>query len=295
MYLFLLGMIIYGRRIILWIVLFAFSLMSLFGFARLVQPVLSILFMDVGQGAGTLIQADGYTGLVDTGDGKTDLVDVLWAQGITDLDFIVLTHGHQDHIGGLEMILNTYKPRVLYTSQNTEVGLQEVRDLAIRHGIEVCSVSHQNQVKLGSVTMEFLISEASFNQSDESAENNSSLNVRLVCVYGSAIICGDLEEKGIEQLLQMNAFPQSDVLFVPHHGSNSGTSEKMLSNILPKYAIISVGIRNSYGHPGAVTLSNLERIGALVYRTDVVGGISVSFGDTHWFRKRYVEVWQTLS
>ena len=294
-YLLLAILIIYGRHIRRLLVIFLIFIVGTYTVVRYHAPILSVLFVDVGQGSCVVVRADGYCGLIDTGDGKTDLTDVLWAQGIDRLDFLVLTHGHQDHIGGLESILTEYAPGVLYISRNEEEGLNKASVLANQYGVSVCEVAHQDCIQFGRVQVEFLVCETFFNQSDESKENNASLNMRISCAYGNVLICGDLEEAGIEALLQMNAFTQTDLLFVPHHGSNSGTSKKMLSNILPKYAIISVGIRNSYGHPGSETLLNLEQAGALIYRTDLNGGISVTFGMRSWFRKRCVKVWPTLS
>ncbi len=294
-FIFLVFVLIFRRRLRVWILLFTITFICTFSVVRKMKPSLSILFADVGQGACVLIQADGYCGLIDTGDGKTNLEDILWAQGVSKLDFVILTHGHQDHTGGLENVLKEFHPRVLYTSGNLESGLQDAQTLAASQGVKVCIVRSFEQIQLGAVTMEFLVSDSFFCIDNESGENNASLNVRLSTQYGSALVCGDLEESGIDALLQMQAFRQTDLLFVPHHGSNSGTSEKMLSNILPKYAIISVGAKNSYGHPGSETLSKLESANILLYRTDLNGGISATIGKTNWFRKRCIEVWQTFS
>ncbi len=257
-------------------------------------PVMKLLFIDVGQGAATLVQADGTVGLIDTGDGKTDLVSVLWAQGIRRLDFVILTHGHHDHIGGLTGVLDTFSPEVLYLSENEEDGLRQAKQAALDRGVRVYPVGHGAQVKLGDVCMDFMVCDAFFGLQDESGENNASLSVRLSCPYGSATVCGDLETDGIQELMALQAFYPSDVLYVPHHGSQSGIDEKMLSNIAPKYAIISVGAKNPYGHPSAETLSRLDTVGATVYRTDLCGGISVEFGPQTLLRRRCVAIWQTL-
>lgn len=259
------------------------------------RPVLKMLVIDVGQGSATLVQADGYVGLVDTGDGSVDLEEVLYAQGVKKLDFLVLSHGHTDHTGGLASVLHTFVPKIIYMSENQEVGLLTARQMAADAGVPVCFVSNGTQVKLGRVTATFIVSETFFCMTGDSTENNASLNVHFACKYGSMLLCGDLEKEGERALQETFAlFTDTDILLVPHHGSGNGCSEKLLSNILPEYAIISVGVKNAYGHPAQETLERLEDYGIRVYRTDTGGGISITVGPTTWFRKRGIEIWQTL-
>ncbi len=264
-------------------------------FSLVATPVLQVLVIDVGQGSATLVQADGYTGLIDTGDGATNLEEVLYAQGVTELDFVALTHGHSDHTGGLQEVVDIFSPKVLYLSQNQETGLLEAARMAEDAGVTVCPVSNGEQLHLGDVTVTFVVSELFFRQGGESMENNGSLNLHFTCLYGSILLCGDLEnaaEVALEDTFSL--FAPTDLLLVPHHGSKNGCSENLLSNILPKYAIISVGLQNAYGHPAPETIARLEDFGVQVYRTDVGGGISVRIGRTHLFRKKGIEVWQTL-
>lgn len=258
-------------------------------------PILQVLVVDVGQGSAVLVQADGYTGLIDTGDGITDLEEVLHAKGVTKLDFVALTHGHADHTGGFQVIVDTFSPKVLYVSKNREQGLLDARQIAEASGVIVREVSNAEHLQFGMVTVSFIVSEQFFHQKNESMENNGSLNLHFTCPYGSIMICGDLENAAETALYDtFSHYARTDVLLVPHHGSKNGCSEKLLSNILPKYAIISVGLENAYGHPAPETIARLEDYGAHVYRTDVGGGISVTVGRTHLFRKKGIEVWQTL-
>ncbi len=259
------------------------------------KPIIKVLFADVGQGSAAIVQADGYAGLVDTGDGSTNLEEVLYGQGITKLDFVVLTHGHSDHTGGLEEILRVFEPAYLYVSENQEAGLVQAKEAALQSGSRVCEVTNGSQLSLGEVTVTFIVSANFFNRAGESMENNASLNVHFACKYGSVLICGDMENDGEVSLQDVfSALNRTDILLVPHHGSKNGCSENLLSNILPKYAIISVGMKNAYGHPAQETLTRLANYGVRVYRTDHSGGISVTIGPAFLFRKKGIEVWQTL-
>ncbi len=293
-YVVLLCLIVLWKRAKIFVVCVICFIVTLSGYCMYTTPLLQVLFIDVGQGAAVLVKADGVVGMIDTGDGRTNLTAILQKQGLKRLDFIVLTHGHEDHTGGFIQVAETFCPRILYTSGNNESGLVDAKYQASLQGIAVQSVSHGASVSFGEITMRFFVCENFYGQQNESGENNASLNVFLTCAYGSVTVCGDLEQQGVSALLQKGAFTKSDVLFVPHHGSDSGTSEKMLSYILPKYAIISVGNHNSYGHPGKETLEHLQNAGAVVYRTDLCGGITVTIGKKTLFRKRCVEIWQML-
>ncbi|MBR5280572.1 MAG: ComEC/Rec2 family competence protein, partial [Clostridia bacterium] len=264
-------------------------------FSYFTTPLLRVLVIDVGQGNAALVRADGYVGLVDTGDGSIDLTEVLYAQSVTSLDFLILTHGHSDHIGGLSSVLDTFSPKVIYMSENQENGLMDVRRLAEKDGIFVCPVSNYAQVQLGSVVATFIVAEEFFHKQGESAENNASLNVHFDSSYGSILLCGDLETEGEKALrASFSRLSNTDILLVPHHGSKNGCTENLLSNILPEYAIISVGLQNAYGHPAQETIARLEDYGIQVYRTDTGGGISITVGAGNWFRKRGIEICQTL-
>lgn len=293
-YVLLLSIVVFWKRAKRFAVCVICFVVTLSGYCIYTSPVLQILFIDVGQGAAVLVKADGVVGMIDTGDGNTDLTAILHKQGLKRLDFVVLTHGHEDHTGGFMQVAEAFSPRVLYTSGNNESGLADAKYQASTQGISVQSVSDGSTVSCGKVTMQFFVCESFYGQKSETGENNASLNVFLTCAYGSVTVCGDLEQQGVSALLQKGSFAKSDVLFVPHHGSESGTSEKMLSYILPKYAIISVGHNNSYGHPGKGTLECLQNAGAKIYRTDMCGGITVMIGKKTLFRKRCVEIWQML-
>ena len=264
------------------------------GYAYAVRPELEALVIDVGQGSSMLVKADGYTGLIDTGDGGTDVSSVVKAAGVARLDFVVLTHGHLDHAGGFQNVLETFPPGMLYVSSDSSGSLLKAEYAALDANWKVTAVETGDTVKLGKVLMEFMCAEQFFGGRTDADENNASLCVRFSSGCGSLIVTGDLQKEGEEALAAAGAFKETDVLIVPHHGSASGSGEKMLSIIKPGYAIISVGAKNTYGHPSKDALSRLEAAGAVIVRTDTGGGIKISIGRISLLRRKIVSIRQTV-
>ncbi len=258
------------------------------------RPLIDALVIDVGQGSSMLVRADGYCGLVDVGSGKTDVARVVRAGGIERLDYIVLTHGHTDHAGGLEGVLEEFSPGRVYVSADTSPSLSAAVREALNAGWEVVRANDGDVVELGRVTMRFSVSDRFFGGRSDGDENNASLCVSYSCAYGSLTVTGDLQSEGEEALADAGRFSDIDVLIAPHHGSASGSGTKMLSLTRPEYAIISVGQKNSYGHPSKETLERLEAAGARVYRTDTGGGTRITIGKPRLYRRERIVIWQTL-
>ena len=258
------------------------------------RPIIEALVIDVGQGSAMLIKADGYAGLIDTGDGKTDVAEVIRASGVRRLDFVVLSHGHSDHTGGFGSILSEFAPASLFVSEDSTPSLMKAENDALEAGWKVTAAGNGDNIKLGRVTMSFIVADSFFGGRSDADENNASLCVVFSCTYGSIIVTGDLQKEGEEELCEGRAFPDVDVLIAPHHGSASGSGTKMLSLTSPEYAIISVGLKNSYGHPSKEAVGRLEASGAAVLRTDSGGGIGIVIRHPGIFRRKKVSVWQTL-
>ena len=258
------------------------------------RPIIEALVIDVGQGSAMLIKADGYAGLIDTGDGKTDVAEVIRASGVRRLDFVVLSHGHSDHTGGFGSIISEFAPASLFVSEDSTPSLMKAENDALEAGWKVTAAGNGDNIKLGRVTMSFIVADSFFGGRSDADENNASLCVVFSCTYGSVIVTGDLQKEGEEELCEGRAFPDVDVLIAPHHGSASGSGTKMLSLTSPEYAIISVGLKNSYGHPSKEAVGRLEASGAAVLRTDSGGGIGIVIRHPGIFRRKKVSVWQTL-
>ena len=140
-------------------------------------PLIEALVIDVGQGSAMLVKAGGFTGLVDTGTGKTDIAEVVRAQGVNELDFVVISHAHSDHAGGLAGVLSEFEPATLFVSGDNASSLSSVRDMAVNAGWNLVKAAEGDIVPLGPVTMSFIVCDAFFGGRTDADENNSSLCV----------------------------------------------------------------------------------------------------------------------
>ncbi|NPV70530.1 MAG: MBL fold metallo-hydrolase [Firmicutes bacterium] len=242
------------------------------------RPALSVHVIDVGQGDGILVKLpDGRTMLVDAaepGKGKV-VVAYLKAEGVSKIDYLVATHPHSDHIGGMAEVVrafavgDVYMPKTGHTSAHYEEFLRELkkRDLKVneaRKGVRVLDT--------GGLSISFIA---------PSGKNYAELNDWSAVArieYGDAIILltGDAGARSEqEMLLASEVSPRADVLKVGHHGSGTSSSAGFLKAVSPSYAIISVGAGNAFGHPSERTLARLHAAGARVYRTDLHGTVVV--------------------
>lgn len=235
----------------------------------------AVHFIDIGQGDAQLILLpEGKTMLIDAGDnGREDtLLSYLQSAGVSRIDYLVGTHPHADHIGGmLEVVENfpigkIFMPRVTHTSK-TYADLLTAID---QKGLSI-ETARQGKVLLeeNGVYAEFLAP-----CSDTYAElNDYSAVIRLSYQDISFLFTGDAEALSEAEMLANNQTVAADVLKVGHHGSSTSTDSAFLQAVSPSYAVISCGMDNSYGHPHEETMQKLEKSGAEVLRTDEMGTI----------------------
>lgn len=239
---------------------------------------IKVHFIDVGQADSILIQCDGESLLLDGGN-KSDsslIYAYLKKYEITNLKYMINSHPHEDHVGGLSGALNFAKTDRVFSS-HSEYESKAFNDF-------VKNVQKQNrqleilktgdELTLGNAKIKVL---APINYDDKT--NNNSLVLYLVYDEISFLFTGDMEFDEERSLLDLDLIPQCTVLKVAHHGSENATSYRLLRSVLPKFAVISVGQNNPYDHPSKDVLSKLQDAQTTVFRTDLNGDIIFSSTD----------------
>lgn len=230
-------------------------------------------FIDVGQADSALIECDGETMMIDGGNvaDSNVVAAYLKKEDITELNYVVCSHAHEDHVGGLSGALSVTKADNIYapkTEANTK-AYKNFKKKAEEQNVEIKHPNVGDEIQLGSSTVEFL------GPVDENGKDLNSTSIVLKITYGntSFLFTGDAESDEEEEILNSGADLKSTVLKVGHHGSRTSTSYPFLREVMPQYAVISVEKGNSYGHPNEETLSKLSDAGVEVYRTDESGDI----------------------
>jgi len=233
---------------------------------------LEVHFLDVGQADSILLLCGDESMLVDGGN-KADSRKVaayLTNHGVTHIDYMICTHAHEDHVGGLSGALNVCTVGTVY-SPVTEYDSEAFRDFLKYLDAQELTPTVPNpgdRFELGESTVTVLAPLASY-------ENTNDTSIVLRVEYGETVflLTGDAEYDSEHDMLDAEYDLGATVLKVGHHGSESSTSYSFLRDVMPEYAVISVGKDNSYGHPHEETLSRLRDAGTVVYRTDEQGDI----------------------
>lgn len=240
--------------------------------AAAVDGSFAVHYIDVGQADAALVICDGHAMLIDGGNAAdSDLIyTYLQNQEVDHLDYMVATHAHEDHIGGLSGALNYATVDVAYcpvTQGNTKVFQNMVKYLE-QQGKSITVPEPGDTFSLGAAQVEIL------GPVEEYADtNNTSIVLRIDYGETSFLFTGDMETEAEQDLIDSGANLDADVLKVGHHGSETSSSYVFLREVMPQYAVISVGEGNSYGHPSETVLSRLRDADAEVYRTDLQGTI----------------------
>lgn len=244
---------------------------------------LTVLTVDVGQGAATLLASRGSTALVDCGSHYAPrgaggaVADAMAVYGWDRLDYVALTHYHEDHAGGLDELLSRVEVGLLYLPQlgdsEDQGALQaEVLALAARYGVPVRYVEAVEAVALGDAELTLFPPLAAGDTNEE--------GLTALCTAGDfdVLITGDMGESTEELLVEGYDLPDVEVLLVGHHGSRYSTGKALLEAVTPEIGVISVGY-NTYGHPAAETMDRMARRGMTLYRTDLQGNILIRVHD----------------
>lgn len=231
-----------------------------------------VYFIDVGQADAALVVCDGKTMLIDGGNAADSnlIYSFLKNKGVSHLDYIIATHAHEDHAGGLSGALNyatvgtVYCPVKSYDSNAFNNFVKNVE----KQGKSITVPSRGAQFSLGSASCTVLAVNTT------SDTNNSSIVLRIVYGSTSFLFTGDAEDDVEKAMISRGVPLKSTVLKVGHHGSYTSTSYQFLWNVMPDYAVISCGKGNSYGHPHDEVLSRLRDADVSLFRTDLQGDIT---------------------
>jgi len=238
---------------------------------------LKVHFINVGQGDAILVQTStGQNMLIDAGENDQGdvVVNYLIANGVKNLDIVVGTHPHSDHVGGLDTVItrfpinNVYMPKV---TQNTKTFL-DVLTAVKNKGLQISTAKAGVVLPLDGVNCQFI---APLRDSYEDLNNYSTV-IKLEYGSQSFLFTGDAGTESETQLRGSGVNLKSTVLKVGHHGSSTSTGAKFLSAIAPQYAVIMVGGDNTYGHPHTQTLTRLNKAAVTIYRTNLSGTIVFS-------------------
>lgn len=236
------------------------------------QDTLKAHFIDVGQADCILLECQGQFMLIDAGNTADSslVVSYLQKQGVEELVAVVGTHPHEDHVGGLAGVLAVFPTAAVYSPTRTYSSkcFDDFMRYADQQGLEVTIPRPGDGWMLGSAQITVLGPTDSY-----SDVNNTSIVLMVQFGSNRFLFTGDMEREAEDDLLNSHADLRADVLKVGHHGSYSSTGYLFLRTVAPRYAVISCGRGNSYGHPHDEPLSRLEDADVEIYRTDELATI----------------------
>ena len=239
------------------------------------ESKLEIHFLDVGQGDAILLRCDGHCMLVDAGS-KTSaeqVVSYLRKQNVTNLDYVVNTHAHEDHVGGLAGVMNACRVQHVFAPvENYDSdSFRYFKKYTEQKGLTIETPAFGDVWSLGNASITVL---APFDNSEN--DNDSSIVLKVQHNNVSFLLMGDAGTLTEQQLISRGVDISATVLKVGHHGDDQGTGYQFLREVMPQYAVISVGTDNGYGHPTEAVLSKLSDENAKIFRTDLNGNIVIT-------------------
>jgi competence protein ComEC len=270
---------------------------------------LTIHFLDVGQGDSSFIVfPGGRTMLVDGGGelqfstsqsvhdeiensnfsegafsvGEAVVSRFIWSLGRTRVDYMLATHSHADHIGGLSAIARNFRvgEAIIGHAPDNDLEFESFARTVRGRGIQLSAVNAGEQFEIDGVKVEVLWPPHA-NSTPVTSGNNDSVVLRLVYGSASVLLAGDIEQEAEESLLASREDLRADILKVPHHGSKTSSTDRFIDSVNPKYAVISVGERSRFGHPHSVVVNRYLAKGVQILQTGVSGTVTAeSDGET---------------
>ena len=256
----------------------------IFDFSPSPDPIVgescTVTFIDVGQGDSALISCGGVNVLIDAGENnKGDEVLLKLSElGVKSLDYVIGTHAHSDHIGGLDTVLNGIEVKNIILSDlpdsmvpNTKT-YSDLIDAIVDNNVNVIAAAVGASYKVGEGKLTLIAPV----RNDYKDLNDWSIVTKFEFGQTSFLFTGDAEEGAEENILDGGANLSATLLKAGHHGSSTSSSQRLLNAVKPEFVIVSVGEGNSYGHPHSEALQRFNNFGASVYRTDINGDITAT-------------------
>lgn len=255
---------------------------------------MEVHYMDVDQGDATLLVCDGETLLIDAGENPygEEVVDYLRSKGVEKLDYVIGTHPHSDHIGGLDTVIKNFDCETIFLTDYTQDTrtYQEVLEAVEDENCELMNPKVGDTYRLGSAEWIFIAP----NREDYESMNDASIGLVIQNGEHRFFFAGDAEREAEPDILENGINIEADVYKVTHHGSRTSSMEELVEAIDPQYAVISCGEENEYGHPHAAPLNLLRSMGVQVFRTDEQGTIiCTSDGETLKWNMSPSDSWKT--
>ncbi len=243
------------------------------------EDIMSVHYIDAGQGDAIFIELpDQRTMLIDasTNSEEETVIDFISSLGYDYIDYAIATHPHEDHIGGMDGVLNTFKVGEFYLPDDASITktYERMLDALETNGSKVIEAKSGVSI-ISEENLSIDILSPILLYAEEYGDDHNAWSVICKLTYGdnTFMFTGDAEAE-TESFLTGDL--QSDVLKVGHHGSSTSTSEDFFYKVDPKIAVISCGEGNDYGHPHSETMSLLERENIKIYRTDISGDITIT-------------------
>lgn len=241
--------------------------------------MLNVHYIDVGQGDCSLVECQGKYMLIDAGENghETEVINYLRSLGIKKLDYIIATHQHSDHIGGLPEVIeefgmdNIIMPRLTEKQTPTNSTYKEFLKAVQNSGAKVIASKVGSSYTLGDATFEI------FGPVTNDAEDINNMSVVVKVSYGenSFLFTGDAETEEEKEVLDTGADLDCDVLHAGHHGSYTSSCKEFLNAATPEICVISCGEDNDYGHPHDAAIKRIKKHTDEIYRTDICGSIVI--------------------
>ena len=251
-------------------------------FMALHAEVAQVIFINVGQGDCSLIKLSGNRDILIDGGGTPSYQSdrdighsvvrpYLLQHGVTDIEYMIASHGHDDHVRGLTSIIREMpvKNLILSIDFGEDEAAQELVAMAKERGVEVYQFASGADIRFSNtVCLRALMPTKDWSERTID-ENNRSLVMKFDYGNNSVLYMGDLEQKGEEYMLShIQTDFRADILKVGHHGSKTSTTQELLDAVNPKYAYIPVG-RNSFGHPDNGVMKRLQNKNTVIFRADI--------------------------